>query len=261
MRDPYLEAMMRGEVAARGTTPVPKKGEKNRFEIAIDKNIDQILNYFSFDGAPGRIELNSPLMKRKKAEAELREAFKNSQLDPFIETAVPTLIDEGKQYLESAVYQEMVADITDATERLDQLDLEETPDDLNAILNFSAETIAAIFKIALAKFEEERYFTSLALFVLLTLLQLEDYDYWYRTGIIAQLCQNYNLAIQAYRNATACYPKSIGARLFAAECYLALNQQQEAVLEYEEAKKISEIMALEENWREILNSIGTTLRK
>lgn len=264
MRDLYLEAMLHGEIPTkRVAITSPKKVEKTRFEVAIDKNIEQILNCFTFDdGPPGQIQLISPQMKRKKAEDELRESFKNSELDEFIETAMTTLIDEGREYLESATYEEMVADFKAATAELNQLNLDEDlPDDLNKILHISAKTIEAIYKIALAKFEEEKYAPALALFVLLTLLQPEDFDYWYRTGIIAQLCQNYKWAVNAYENAAICHPESIGARLFATECHLALNQRPEAEAEYAEAKKISETISLEENWREIFKYIGTTLSK
>ncbi len=263
MPDPFLEAMMHGEIPMnKKTSSAKKKIEKDRFEVALDNNIESMLDLISFEDSPEQSLLLSPQMRRKKMEEELRQSIKSSELNNHIDPAIKIMVNEGKQYLESEEYEEMIVNFNKASELLSQLDLSEPiTEEFDTILSISTETINSIFKVATAKFGEEQYSASLDLFVFLTVLHFDNFDYWYRSGISAQLCENYTLALQAYGNAVSLNPEHIGARLFATECFLKLDQHQEAESEYEVAEKISEAIPLDDQWREIFEYVGSLIKE
>lgn len=256
MRDFYLEALLKGEITSKAIKAAirPFKTEKSRFEMALDQHVQEMLDLLHpEEGAPLQIQLISPQMKRKKNEDEIKDIFKNDKLSSCIDLALSTVVDEGKEYLHTAIYETLLADFENTLKFLEHLDL-----DLIKKAHLPAvkqETLDAIFQIAIAKFEEHQYEKTLSLFVLLTLFKSDDYDYWYRTGIAAQQCENYALAIEAYGFATILNPESLGAYLFSAECNLKLNQREEAKHQYEEAEKIARNIPMEENWRLILGHV------
>lgn len=229
MRDPYLEAMLKGEG--------PKKGAKDRFEIALDKSINEYLDTFSFDEEPG--QLISPLAKRKKIGEELKESLTHSELNDYLITAVQVIKRDGKQYVEKEIYSKLLEEFTNANQILNTMGLEQTlTEDFSQILHLSSETITSLFNIAVAKFKEESFYDSLAIFVLLTVLQPDEFDFWYRTAIAAQACENYSLALDYYSIALILNPELIEARLFSVECYLKQGRASEAKQEYNEVEKL-----------------------
>lgn len=230
MRDLYLEAMLKGEG--------PKKPEKGRFEIALDKSIKEYLDTLSFgEEEPG--QLISPQAKRKKYEEELKEALTHSDLNAYLLTALQVIKGEGRQYWDSQAYSAIIEEFANAEKILASLNLEEPPEeDLGKILHLSNETIHHIFDLAVAKYNEERYPDSVALFVLLTVLQPKGFDLWYRTGIAAQSSENYTLAINSYATAASFNPDLIEAHLFSVECYLKQGMTAEAKVAYEKAENL-----------------------
>lgn len=263
MPDPYLEAMMHGEILNKKKNKPPKGGDipKDRFEIALDKNIRQMVDLIYADIEPIHGQLISPEMQRKKIEADLRESLGSPELSQYLDTAFKTLLNEGKQYLEPENYETMIKEFSKAIEYLDQLDLEKLlSEPLDKVLDIHTETIDSIFKIAIEKYKEEQYNASLALFVLLTILQNEDFDYWYRAGIAAQQCENYTFAIKGYNTAENLNPELIGAYLFATECYLKLDQKSEAKDKFEKAKILAGKSPLDSNWTSVYNYIGSLIK-
>jgi tetratricopeptide (TPR) repeat protein len=229
MRDPYLEAMLKGDGG--------KKKEKDRFEIALDKSIQQFLDTLSFDDEPG--QFLSSKAKREKFEQELKESLAHSDLNHYLVTAVQVIRRDGKQYLDKEVYSTVLEEFANAGKILETMDLEASPtEDFGQILHMSGETINSIFNIATAKFQEEIHAECLSLFVLLTVLQPKEFDLWYRTGIAAQACENYSLALNAYTIAADLNPELIEAHLFSIECYLKLDMAEEAKEEFAETEKL-----------------------
>lgn len=263
MPDPHLEAMM------RGIPPPGKKNEseednlpKDRFEIALDKNIRDMVDYIYADSVPTQGQhLLPPEVQRKKIETSLRESFASAEFSRYFDTALEALINDGKQYLEAESYEKMTKNLLEALESLDQVELEQLLDEpLDKAIHLHSETISSIFKIAVAKYTEEQYKTSFALFVLLTTLQNEDFDYWYRAGIAAQQCENYTFAVKAYDKAAALNPDLIGAHLFAAECHLKLHHKSQAEAEFEKAKALSKGHPLDTKWESVFNYVATLVK-
>ncbi len=252
--DPSLESQIRKK-------PATKEIEKDRFEKAVDKNIQEILKLQSFDDPHGPTLLTSPEVKRKKAELQLLESVQNNSFNPLIITALGLLVTEGKQYLNNEDFEAMVQNLQQVMEKIDQLDLNlPLEKNLSGIIGISAETLKAALNIAIKKYQEKQYPGALALFSLLAVLDSNDDDYWFRTGICAQECKNFDLAIKAYNTAAIINPELVGARLFCAQCHLELNQKGEAEAEYNYAKIISEKTPLEGEWLDIYNYVGTLIK-
>ncbi|MBA3602999.1 MAG: hypothetical protein H0W50_05025 [Parachlamydiaceae bacterium] len=251
--DPSLESQVRKKIATQET-------EKDRFEKAVDKNIQDILKLQFFDDSHGPTSLTSPEVKRKKAELQLLGSVQNNSFNPLIIKALEILITEGKQYLNNEEFEAMVQNLQQVMENIDQLDLNlPLEQDLSRIIGVSIETLKAALNIAIKKYQEKQYPSALALFSLLAVLDSNDDDYWFRTGICAQECKNFDLAIKAYNTAANINPELVGARLFCAQCHLEHNQKGEAEAEYNYTKIINEKTPFEGEWLDIYNYVGTLI--
>lgn len=264
MADPYLEQMIKGLTAENGKSKNSQQlPVKDRFEIAIDHHIDEMLNSSSFENTAEQDNLLSPQSRRKKMEVELKESLNEiSEFNKQVEVAVKLLFTEGGRYLNALNYSIMVEELSRASEILKHLDLTAFySDSLGRVLALSEETIDSIFKVAIIKFEEEEYPSSLALFIFLTVLQSNNFDFWYRSGIVAQKCGNFALAIQAYENAAALNPALVEAHLFAAECHCELNQWKEAESEYAQAKQANDTYSPEDKKIELFEYVKGMVQK
>jgi tetratricopeptide (TPR) repeat protein len=153
------------------------------------------------------------------------------------------------------------ADLAEAATSLANVRVEEAANtNLQTLAHISDESIQSIVRIALAKFSEERHNDCLALFSLLTLLIPANSEYWFRFGIMAQKCENYELASHAYAATLELDPNNIGARLFAAQCFIKRKIIDEAKAEIAAAKKLSEKDGVDQMWRDLLPTIEEMLK-
>ena len=100
--------------------------------------------------------------------------------------------------------------------------------------------------VALAKYDETAYAESLSIYNLLSTLAPDNFDHWFRVGITAQKCENYDLALKAYGITTYFVPERLESRIFSSECYLAQGHMADAEAEYEEARIIMDALPMEE---------------
>lgn len=254
MVDLYLQAMMRGEFAK-------KKSEgtiyKDKFDIAIDKEIDSYINEITANDDPREYLLVSPKMKHAQLVEELKEMAKFRDLNTQIELALMNLRKNGGYYLEASSFSKMENEFLEAEKRLDELDpLDAISQDLQQLLGFSEETLFAIAEVARMKFSEGQYYDSFAIFILLATLDEENPDFWLRAGIAAQKCDYDELALKSYAIALSFDPELIEARLFSSKCYLKCGDLEGAKLEYLEAKKIGDKTSPEQVWSDLMASIG-----
>jgi tetratricopeptide (TPR) repeat protein len=156
----------------------------------------------------------------------------------------------------------MVFDFIKGSEILADFDFK-TPvnEGFQTLLEFSDSTIQSILTVTKAKYLEESYADSLALFVLLTALVPQDPTYWYRAGISAHRCQNYPLALKFYQEAIGLDPNLIGAWVFSVECYLKSDLRTEAEAAYLEAKRVGEMPEIDASWKEMLDQMQMLLKR
>jgi tetratricopeptide (TPR) repeat protein len=264
MPDLYLQALMHGEILKKSlATSISSEEKKNRFEVATEKAIDDHIETLTFDeDNPVGNKLVTPEMQRSRVKAELKEKAKLPELSAFIESAFKILTSEGGNYLDKDHTESMNKDFASGLDVLQKIDLNSpASENFQALLHFSDSTMDSIFKIALEKFNELQYSDSLSLFILLTTLNPENPDYWYRAGILAQKCENYELATRLFSAATDIDPVLIGPRVFLIDCYLKREMISEAKVAYAEAMEINEVAQIEDSWKEMLSIYDALLNK
>jgi tetratricopeptide (TPR) repeat protein len=254
MPDLYLQALMHGEILKKSISPKIAE-KKNRFELETEKAIQEHIATLSFDEQdPNNNRFTTPEMKRARIKAELREQAKVSELSHFIGEAFKIITSEGKNFLGKEKYDLMNQDFAFGQEALEEIDLNIIPtENFQSLLHFSESTINSIFEVAVAKFNESQYPDSLALFIFLTTLNPENADFWHRAGILAQKCENYELAARLYSAAEAIDPSLLAPWVFSIDCYLKQDKRPEALSAYDEAMKIGEASEIQDEWKEMLS--------
>lgn len=255
MPDLYLQALMNRE----SFEPVSKKIERNRFDIEVENEIDEYIKTVHVDHSD---KFMSPELQRSRLKMELIELSKLSELSSQINLAFKTLVSEGQRYLDKDEYILIKNEFAAANDIINELDPKnQTTESYKTLLLLSDATIDAIFKIAVSTFKELRYHESLSLFILLTVLVPENTDYWYRAGILAQECENYELALRLYGAATSLEPSWVAPWIFSIDCYLKCGMQPEAKAAYSEAIKINEASPADNEWKELLIQYQSIINK
>jgi tetratricopeptide (TPR) repeat protein len=258
MTDPHhLRAMMQGDLHKHHSKK--QKSPKSALDKELDKEIDAYVDSMPIEEDPN--PLQSSKMKRESIRHDIKEAVQLPELSKLLESAVGLIFLEGAKYLTSEQNHQLIADFTNASTIFSNLHLSDTTDkNLQELTQISDDSMKSMVTIAIAKFTEERFEDSLALFSLLSILNPAYSEYWFRMGIAAQKCQNYELASRAYEAATQLDPKLIGARLFASECFTERQMPDQARAEIAAAKKIAEENPVDQMWLDLLQSLESTLK-
>ncbi|MBS0656448.1 MAG: tetratricopeptide repeat protein [Verrucomicrobia bacterium] len=251
MKDPYLETIMRGD------TP----DSKTNIDVALDTLLDEYV-----DAALEETEQNALIprqVQRAKMKEELKAAAEIPELTVALATAFKILIDEhNKQYVDADDYEAMVQQFRDAGEYLENIEhttIEE--EDIVSLLHFTSSTLRAIFKIAQGQYNENNLRECLSIFTLLSTLDAEHADYWYRLGIVAHQLEEYTLALKAFTKATRLNAKILGSRVFLADIYVKLGSYEEAKAEFDQAVLLAEKETPEPFWLDLLAQIKSNLNK
>ena len=110
------------------------------------------------------------------------------------------------------------------------------------ILEFKEETMAKFYKAAYRLFEHKRYIDAANAFLFLVTLNTHNHDYWLGLGMSAQLCCDYEAAIDAYEMAAVTDVESPVPYFYLAKCLFAIHDRESALqaldlaLEYAEGK-------------------------
>lgn len=240
----------------------PSSQKKDRFEEAIDKKIELCIQSEIDEINPS--DKFTPInIKRDKLKYDMLEQATVPGMEKYLELANTVLINNAKRYLQPEEYVALCVNFAQEVERLETMDLNiQTEQSFCDILHITPNTMEALMRIAIAVFDESQYDDALAIFVLLTVLDPEQADYWFRLGITAQYAGNLELALKAYTITQFLDPEALGARLFACRCYLQKNALKEAANELVEAKKITDSGAekFETNWLDLLSNLEKMLQ-
>lgn len=256
--DPYLKALMEGQLNKK---PVKPNKDADKFDLAAENEIEKYLKTVNFDENPQNLQLVTPAMKRAKLKEELKDKAHLNELRSYFATALQTIQNESKQILSSEENERLLTDLNSIVEKLNQIQLETSPDDqIDTLLSISDLSCNALIKLGATKYAENNLSSSLAIFVLLASFYPYDAEYWFRIGMIAQEMENFDLAFRAYENASNCDPDFIGPSLFAAQCHLTQKNIDKAREKYLEAKQIAERIEIPEEWKDVLNRTGEALK-
>lgn len=233
------------------------KAPLNKYEEKIENEIEKYLNTLSFD-QPENL-LISPSIRRAKLKEELKEKANFPEFSNYIETAAKELFTEGKSYIDQQSYEKMESEFSNIEDELDKINLDAPiVEKLQQTLAISDTTINSIFKMAQKKYNEAKFLDSLSLFILLAMLDPGNPDYWYRAGILAQTCENYDLALRLYDTASHINPDLIGPWVYSSECSIANNSFSQAKDFFNEAIKKSEAN-IDDSWKEIIIELKNTI--
>lgn len=190
-----------------------------------------------------------------------KEEMENSELAELIDTAMQILYSEGDHILSHQANQELLTDLKVSNIWLANTSIDERlNENLQTLAHLSNDSMKAIYEIALAKFNEKHYHDSLSLFSLLSLLNSGEPEIWFRLGIAAQKCDKIELALRAYGAALEIDPYHVGARLFAAECFMKRNLFGEAKKEIAVVKKIIKNQKVDPVWLDLLSALENSVR-
>lgn len=262
MPDLYLQALMQGQVLKK-SAKAESLAEKNRFQIETEKQIDAYIASLPEDEhefSPN--QLISPEIKRLRLKEELKEEAKLSELSQFVITAFQIIVTEGSSYLSAEESKTLMHDFEQGNEALENIDLSiPQNENFQTLLHLSDSTIESILKIAIAKFNDKQYSSSLSLFILLATLIPENPDYWHRAGVVAQTTENYALATRLYQAAIGIDNTMVSPHVFLVDCYLKQGMPEEADTIYKEAIKICEDTNVDPSWKVMLSQYQILLKK
>lgn len=196
MADPYLMALMRGEIKQ-------EKKDQDEFDIAADQMLEKYVKTLE------ESKLDSLEARKLKLSKELK----------FAELEEPTI--SGLKYLMShEADAAMVDQFLEAKHRLEELDLE-TFKDLDSWSDcISQEVLDAISNRGVEAYHQGEFEICLSLYALLTTFKQESGEYWLKLGISALKSADFNLALKSFDQALKKDPNLFEAHLFSAECYL-----------------------------------------
>jgi len=262
MPDAYLAAMMSGESFRKKDVADRPSVRKSKYDKAIEKQINQYIDSLNLEAAYATNRLLPPAAHRAKIMAEMKEAFSLSELDAYFTPSFDLLLSTGRDYLDPDANHEMQKTLSQIPEVIEKIDLDqEYTDSFQKLLGVSDGVMKSIVQIAQAQFEEEKFENCLSLFVVLSILAPENFDYWFRLGIAAQKAQKNDLALRAYRQAIDLNPKLVLALLFSVECYLSMDLSEQAKATLAEANRIAETTEIEGAWRPLLQEMNALLKE
>lgn len=262
MVDPYLDALMHGELPNKKKSSKEDQAPKSKLEIEQDKEIDSFVNAFEFEEDPEHKGALDPKLKREKLKISIKEAMKMPELSHQMDTAIGLLFSEGSKYLSPEAHQKLVFDLTNASDQLEDIGLQETSSsNLQTLSKISNESVEGIQEIALAKYKEDRYADSISLFSLLSVLNPGYSEYWFRLGIAAQKDGQYDLASRAYAATQSLDPSNIGAKLFASECFVQRGLYDDAKAELTAAEAMAKESKVDKMWLDLISAIHDMLRE
>lgn len=257
MVDIYLKTMMQGELdKPKSLAAAQKKQKIDKFDAAYNELFDHFVDSTSSDLPQETLIPNS--IQREKRKKDLMDNTQCLNLEISLKPAIDFLTNKKEcQYdFSQEEYDLLLLQFSKISFYLKKIDFTQIHrESLYSLLHLTESTMQAIFRVAIAKYNEEEFETSFNLFSLLATLDQENEDYWYRLGIAAIQIGKLELALQSLAFTLYLNQKMLGARLFSAECYLRLDQLNDAKAELEEAKKIVEDIPQEQIWLDLLVNI------
>lgn len=94
------------------------------------------------------------------------------------------------------------------------------------IIEFSDETMLSLCQSAYKLFENKRYIDAADAFLFLVTLNPYHHDYWIGLGMSAQMCHEFDAAIDAYEMAAICEIENPFPYFYLAKCLFAIHDRE-----------------------------------
>jgi tetratricopeptide (TPR) repeat protein len=237
-----------------------KKKAKSKWDLVIEDEIRAYIDSLHLEIQVGAEKLRSPAMERARLVQEMKEALTYNKLAMLIKEALDFLQTSASQYLEKDAREELKSNLDAIPEIIDQSTIESLENkNFQEVLKISDMNMGSIYKIAVAKFDEQQYDVCLALFALLSTLNPLNEGIWFRLGIAAQKKEDYDLALNCYKTATELNPQLVEPSLFSVECYLRKELVPEAKAVFEILKAKAKDVEAAPVWKEPISQIEDIL--
>ncbi|MBA2369511.1 MAG: hypothetical protein H0V82_10885 [Candidatus Protochlamydia sp.] len=261
MSDPMLFDLMHGVgLPSKSGNKAPLAIIKDPLEIEFNEAIQEQIKSEMENEVRSEYNLLSPAMKQAKRKQEIIEEASFKEVSQNLSLAVKILMDEGSQVLEKEEYDDLLKSLVHINSNLDSLEPKHLNDEsLQAALKIPDTCGRFILKIGVDKYSQGLVDESIALFLLLTIVNPDEPDYWFRLGLAAKKNQNYSLALNALATTTELAPEFIGAHIYAAHCHLKMYSKENALAEFAIAKEIQEKTQIEEKWLQSMNEVENLL--
>jgi tetratricopeptide (TPR) repeat protein len=255
----YLNALMHGEISFKKKPSVEEK--ESKLEDEMSKEIDGFVESYPFEEDPVRPSLLSEKAKRDRMKMELRDKKMHMKSSQAISTAMDLLFSESPHYLSREASEQLLLELSESNDYLADIGIKNVADsNLQELANISDSSMIAIANIASAKFEEGSNEDSLALYSLLCIFNPEIPEFWFRMGILAKKSDKIELALKAFAAVLKLDRNNIGARLFAAECFLLQKLPEEAKVELAAAKEITKTLEVDQMWLDFILAIEDLMK-
>lgn len=198
---------------------------------------------------------STPQMRKNSEEEDTQASIECPELISQLSISFNILCLESFKYLDKEVYESMVRQINSINQLIDTINFDDPSKEFKEFLNMEKSTMDAIEKVAILKFNQEEYPACLSLYTLLLILASKNLEYSMYMGISAQSCEKFNLALKAYNIVKENFPEATDSRLFSVECYLQMNQYQEAESEFTQAKKMIQAKDLDHDRQKFIAEI------
>ncbi len=259
MVDIYLQLALGGELnKVNGNHVLQKKDNSNKFELAYDQLFDHIVENLPSNNITSENVFIPKSLQRSKYKKDLINDTQFLNLEISLNSAIDFLTNknECQSYLSPEEHEEIVEQFSTISRYLEQIDFKRPlSKKLYSLLHITESCMESILKVGTAKYNDKDFETSMAIFALLSSLDNENGQYWYRHGIAAVQMGKLGLALQAFAFTLYFNTEVLGARLFSADCYLKMNQIDDAKAEIQEAKSIVEKISPEQIWIDLLSDI------
>lgn len=103
---------------------------------------------------------------------------------------------------------------------------------------FSQETVGALYAFGYGFYQNGKFDKSIHFFRFLTLIDMHTRKHWMGLGASYQMDKQYERALQCFGYAAILNPNDLYAHFYAAECFLSLNQKEEANKALNSAEKL-----------------------
>lgn len=258
MCDLYLQALLNGEISGKQLSP--SKEKKNRFELEIEKQIDEHIKTLPLDESPDN-KFFTPAMRIARLREELREESKHSELTKYLDQAFQIIEKEGRKYLSEKQHQALLNEILRGLALLNEVSLSQVTNvDFKTLLSISDEAEDSIVLLAEKKTAETALDDCLPIYILLSVLEPKNATYWYRAAIACHCNKKYQTAIRFYNIAYSLDAELIGSKLFSCDCYLESNCIEEASQALKEAESISQKIECDATWKLLISELSTKLK-
>lgn len=223
----------------------------------IDKALDEHIGLLSDKYVEEQNSLQGQLLSsqnlKEKFQYKLKSELEMPVLSNYLIKAISLIKEDSQKYLDQIDDQKLQDAISLAEEKLFELNINDVLDnDLCTLIGIDEQTLEAIQKIALAKYDEQQPLEATSLFTLLSTLKPSQANYWLRVGISAQEANLQEYALRAFVAAIELHPNNFLAHLLVCETLFKLNRREEAKEQLRVAEAIGDVQAPSESQQQLI---------